>query len=191
MVIPFAAQQKSSLSSRVFAMQLKYVRDRTWDGMNAGVDLWTLMQSIKLPPELAVGPGARQSALDGAGHMGRASWLVSIRIHHRALPRAATRGVSRSRRVAGGPNPCLRALASIWVTDARSKPCIWPKAVLTTAPKSTAALALKLQATELLLTQSTRRELQRDTLVGGGSSIPEIGNGEYIGMTHRCYPSMR
>jgi len=34
-----------------------YLRDRTFEGMNAGVDLWTLMGSISLPPELAIPQG--------------------------------------------------------------------------------------------------------------------------------------
>jgi alkyl sulfatase BDS1-like metallo-beta-lactamase superfamily hydrolase len=35
----------------------QYLKDRTFEGMNAGVDLWTLMGSIELPAELAVGQG--------------------------------------------------------------------------------------------------------------------------------------
>jgi alkyl sulfatase BDS1-like metallo-beta-lactamase superfamily hydrolase len=35
----------------------QYVRDLTWEGMNEGVDLWTLMGSISLPADLAVGQG--------------------------------------------------------------------------------------------------------------------------------------
>jgi alkyl sulfatase BDS1-like metallo-beta-lactamase superfamily hydrolase len=35
----------------------QYLRDRTIDGMNAGVDLWTLMGQITLPPELDVPQG--------------------------------------------------------------------------------------------------------------------------------------
>jgi alkyl sulfatase BDS1-like metallo-beta-lactamase superfamily hydrolase len=31
-----------------------YLRDRTIDGMNSGVDLWTLMQDVTLPPQLAL-----------------------------------------------------------------------------------------------------------------------------------------
>ncbi len=43
----------------------QFVRDRTWEGMNEGVDLWTLMGRISLPPELAV----------GQGH-GKVAWMV-------------------------------------------------------------------------------------------------------------------
>ncbi|OHV29561.1 MBL fold metallo-hydrolase [Parafrankia soli] len=35
----------------------EYLRDRTIEGMNAGVDLWTLMGQITLPPELAIPQG--------------------------------------------------------------------------------------------------------------------------------------
>lgn len=34
-----------------------YLRDKTFEGMNAGVDLWTLMGQITLPPELALPEG--------------------------------------------------------------------------------------------------------------------------------------
>lgn len=43
----------------------QYIKDRTFEGMNAGMDLWTLMGSIELPPELAI----------GQGH-GKLPWLV-------------------------------------------------------------------------------------------------------------------
>ena len=43
----------------------RYIRDRTIEGMNAGVDLWTLMGQVKLPPELDV----------PQGH-GKVPWLV-------------------------------------------------------------------------------------------------------------------
>jgi alkyl sulfatase BDS1-like metallo-beta-lactamase superfamily hydrolase len=36
---------------------LAYIHDRTIDGMNAGTDMWTLMQEIELPEELAPQPG--------------------------------------------------------------------------------------------------------------------------------------
>ncbi|OWY61192.1 hypothetical protein B7486_65085, partial [cyanobacterium TDX16] len=34
-----------------------YVHDRTLEGINAGTDVWTLMQEVQLPPELRVGQG--------------------------------------------------------------------------------------------------------------------------------------
>jgi alkyl sulfatase BDS1-like metallo-beta-lactamase superfamily hydrolase len=42
-----------------------YVHDRTLEGFNAGIDVWTLMRDIELPPELRVGQG-----------YGKVSWAV-------------------------------------------------------------------------------------------------------------------
>jgi alkyl sulfatase BDS1-like metallo-beta-lactamase superfamily hydrolase len=36
---------------------VSYVHDRALDGFNAGIDVWTLMREITLPPELRVGQG--------------------------------------------------------------------------------------------------------------------------------------
>jgi glyoxylase-like metal-dependent hydrolase (beta-lactamase superfamily II) len=35
----------------------QYIWDRTWEGMNAGLDLWQLMKSVHLPPELDIPQG--------------------------------------------------------------------------------------------------------------------------------------
>ena len=42
-----------------------YVHDRALEGFNAGVDVWTLMREIQLPPELRVGQG-----------YGKVSWAI-------------------------------------------------------------------------------------------------------------------
>jgi glyoxylase-like metal-dependent hydrolase (beta-lactamase superfamily II) len=42
-----------------------YVHERTLEGFNAGVDMWTLMETIQLPPQLRVGQG-----------YGKVSWAV-------------------------------------------------------------------------------------------------------------------
>jgi glyoxylase-like metal-dependent hydrolase (beta-lactamase superfamily II) len=36
---------------------VRYLKDRTFEGMNQGVDLWTLMGTIDLPPDLAIAQG--------------------------------------------------------------------------------------------------------------------------------------
>ena len=58
-----AAEIKRQLTKIRDAVQ--YIKDETFKGMNAGVDLWTLMGSIKFPAELAI----------GQGH-GKLPWLV-------------------------------------------------------------------------------------------------------------------
>lgn len=50
-----AAEIRAGLSKMRDAVA--YLRDRTFEGMNAGVDVWTLMRTIKLPPELAIPEG--------------------------------------------------------------------------------------------------------------------------------------
>lgn len=44
---------------------VQFIKDRTFAGMNQGKDLWSLMEEISLPPELAI----------GQGH-GKVPWLV-------------------------------------------------------------------------------------------------------------------
>ena len=44
---------------------MDYVHQRALEGFNAGVDVWTLMEEIQLPPELRVGQG-----------YGKVSWAV-------------------------------------------------------------------------------------------------------------------
>jgi len=149
-----AAEIKPQLSRIRDATQ--YVRDRTWEGMNAGVDLWTLMQSIKLPPELAVGQGHGKVPWMVRAiweeHLGWFRYESTTELYH-VPPRAVSPDLVE---LAGGAEPVL-ARARKYLGDGRPLEAMHlAEAVLTTAPKSTAALALKLQATELLLTQSTR-----------------------------------
>ena len=134
----------------------RYVKDRTWEGMNAGVDLWTLMNSISLPPELAV----------GQGH-GKVSWMVraiweehmgwfryeSTTELYSVPPSAVSADLVE---LAGGPEPVI-GRARKYLSEGRPLEAMHlAEAVLRTAPKSAAALQAKLDATELLLARSTR-----------------------------------
>jgi alkyl sulfatase BDS1-like metallo-beta-lactamase superfamily hydrolase len=149
-----AAEIKRQLSRIRDATQ--YVKDRTWEGMNAGVDLWTLMGSISLPPELVV----------GQGH-GKVPWMVraiweehlgwfryeSTTELYNVPPGAVSPDLVE---LAGGPAPVL-GRARQHLGEGRPLQAVHlAEAVLATAPRSAAALGLKLQATELLLAQSTR-----------------------------------
>ena len=134
----------------------RYVKDRTWEGMNAGVDLWTLMDSISLPPELAV----------GQGH-GKVSWMVraiweehmgwfryeSTTELYSVPPTAVSADLVE---LAGGPEPVI-GRARKYLGEGRPLEAMHlAEAVLRTAPKSAAALQAKLEATELLLARGTR-----------------------------------
>jgi alkyl sulfatase BDS1-like metallo-beta-lactamase superfamily hydrolase len=149
-----AAEIRRQLSKIRDATQ--YVKDRTWEGMNAGVDLWTLMGSISLPPELAV----------GQGH-GKVPWMVrAIWEEHLGwfryestteLYNVPPKSVSADWvELAGGAEPVL-ARARKHIEEVRPLQAMHlAEAVLATNPKSTAALTVKLSATEHLLAQCTR-----------------------------------
>jgi alkyl sulfatase BDS1-like metallo-beta-lactamase superfamily hydrolase len=134
----------------------RYLRDRTFEGMNAGVDLWTLMNTIKLPPELAI----------GQGH-GKVPWLVraiweehlgwfryesttelysvpakSVYTDFVDLAGGTSRVIERAREHLSGDRP----LHAIHLAEA----------VIAASPTDVEALNIKLRATELLLEQSGR-----------------------------------
>lgn len=54
-VIVGAARVRAELQKVIDAV--RFIHDRTVDGMNAGVDMWTLMREVQLPPELELQPG--------------------------------------------------------------------------------------------------------------------------------------
>lgn len=54
-VIVGAARVRQELQKVIDAV--RFIHDRTVEGMNAGVDMWTLMREVQLPPELELQPG--------------------------------------------------------------------------------------------------------------------------------------
>jgi alkyl sulfatase BDS1-like metallo-beta-lactamase superfamily hydrolase len=134
----------------------RYVKDRTWEGMNAGVDLWTLMNSISLPPELAVGQGhGKVSWMVRAiweEHMGWFRYESTTELY--SVPPAAVSADLVE--LAGGPEPVIDR-ARKYLSEGRPLEAMHlAEAVLRTVPKSAVALQAKLEATELLLARSTR-----------------------------------
>ena len=149
-----AAEIRRQLSRIRDATQ--YVKDRTWEGMNKGVDLWTLMGSISLPPELAI----------GQGH-GKVPWMVrAIWEEHLGwfryestteLYNVPPKSVSADWiELAGGPEPVL-SRARQHIDEGRPLHAMHlAEAVLSIQPQSIQALGTKLAATEHLLAQCTR-----------------------------------
>ena len=76
----------------------QYLRDRTIEGMNSGVDLFTLMGSDHAAARARHPAGARQGAMDRARGLGGARRLVPLRVDHRALRRPAVRDLGRAHR---------------------------------------------------------------------------------------------
>jgi alkyl sulfatase BDS1-like metallo-beta-lactamase superfamily hydrolase len=135
---------------------VQHLKDRTFEGMNAGVDLWTLMGQVQLPPELAI----------GQGH-GKVPWIVrAIWEEHLGWFRfesttelydVPASAVSPDLvELAGGPGPVVaRGREKL----AQSKPLEamhLAEAVLAAEPGSPEGLRLKLAATERLLQDCTR-----------------------------------
>lgn len=134
----------------------QYIKDRTWQGMNEGVDLWTLMGSISLPPALAV----------GQGH-GKVPWMVrAIWEEHLGWFRYESTtelyNVPQSAvspdlvELAGGPEPVLERARKHLDEGRPLQAMHLAEAVLAAAPKAARPLAVKLAATELLLAQCSR-----------------------------------
>ena len=62
---PIVGQELIDASLARLHNAVAYVHQKALDGFNAGVDVWTLMEEIELPPELRVGQG-----------YGKVSWAV-------------------------------------------------------------------------------------------------------------------
>jgi alkyl sulfatase BDS1-like metallo-beta-lactamase superfamily hydrolase len=135
---------------------VQFLKDRTFEGMNAGVDLWTLMGSIQLPPELAIAQGhGKVPWLVRAiweEHLGWFRFESSTELYN--VPPSAVahdfvdlaggpeRVVERGRRYLGE----RKALHALHLAEA----------ALAAAPSCIDGLRLKLEATEYLLEQSGR-----------------------------------
>ena len=135
---------------------VQYLKDRTFEGMNAGVDLWTLMGAIELPPELAI----------GQGH-GKVSWIVrAIWEEHLGWFRFESTtelyNVSASAvspdlvELAGGPGVVVERGRRRLAEGRPLEAVHLAEAALAAQPDSIEALGLKLAATEHILKTSSR-----------------------------------
>jgi alkyl sulfatase BDS1-like metallo-beta-lactamase superfamily hydrolase len=134
----------------------QYIRDRTFEGMNAGTDLWTLMGEVQLPPELDI----------PQGH-GKVPWLVrAIWEEHAGWFRYESTTElydvpppaiwSELVELAGGTAP-LRDRARAHLDAGRPLHALqFVDIVLAQAPDDADALRLKLGALEQLLEASGR-----------------------------------
>ncbi len=134
----------------------QYLKDRTFEGMNAGIDLWTLMGSITLPPHLAI----------GQGH-GKVPWLVraiweehlgwfryeSTTELYNVPPSAVWPDLVG---LAGGPEKVIDRARQHLNAGRPLHALHLAEAVLTADPQCTGALRVKLEATEYLLAHNDR-----------------------------------
>jgi alkyl sulfatase BDS1-like metallo-beta-lactamase superfamily hydrolase len=133
-----------------------FIRKKTFEGMNAGLDLWTLMGSIKLPPELAI----------PQGH-GKIPWIVraiweehlgwfryeSTTELYDVPPQAVHPDLVE---LSGGPVPVLERANQYLQKDRPLEALHLAEAVLAGDKTHLDALRVKLAATELILAQAGR-----------------------------------
>ena len=149
-----AAEIRSQLTRMRDAAQ--YLRDQTFEGMNAGTDLWTLMETIKLPPELSIPQGhGKVPWLVRAiweEHLGWFRYESSTELYN-VPPQAVFPDLIE---LAGGVAPVIDR-AGRHLADGRPLQALHlAEAVLAIDGKDREGLALKLEATEMILDQAGR-----------------------------------
>lgn len=144
-----AAEIRAALTRICDAVE--YVKQRTFDGMNAGVDLWTLMGSIELPPELAIGQGHGKVPWMVRAiweeHIGWFRYESSTELYNVPLTALAPDFVE----LAGGVAPVLERGRAKLTSGQPLHALHLAEAVLTAAPGQREALLLQLAANEQLL----------------------------------------
>lgn len=133
-----------------------YIRQKTFEGMNAGLDLWTLMGTIKLPPALAI----------PQGH-GKIPWIVraiweehlgwfryeSTTELYNVPPQAVHPDLVE---LSGGAGPVLDRANQYLQKERPLEALHLAEAVLAEDKTHREALRVKLAATELVLAQAGR-----------------------------------
>jgi len=129
-----------------------YVHDATVRGMNEGKDVYSLMQSIKLPPELYVGEGYGAISWSVRGiYEGYAGWFDTDPAT--MYPTAPSQADAELVRVAGGAGPVAARAEALVATDPALALRL-TSAALAAEPKNPAALTARQNALEKLLTLS-------------------------------------
>lgn len=135
---------------------VQYLRDKTFAGMNAGEDLWTLMDTIKLPEELAIPQGHGKVPWIVRAiweeHMGWFRYESSTELYN-VPPQAVMPELVE---LAGGVAPVI-ALAQQHLAAQRPLQALHlAEAVTAAQPGDRAGLQLQLKANEMILAQAGR-----------------------------------
>jgi alkyl sulfatase BDS1-like metallo-beta-lactamase superfamily hydrolase len=135
---------------------VQYIKDETFKGMNAGVDLWTLMGSIKFPPELAIGQGhGKLPWLVRAiweEHVGWFRFESSTELYD-VPPQAVSADFVE---LAGGTGPVVARAQKYVAADKPLEALHLAEAALVVDPGCIDAARVKLAATQILLERSGR-----------------------------------
>jgi alkyl sulfatase BDS1-like metallo-beta-lactamase superfamily hydrolase len=131
-----------------------WVHDETVRGMNAGKDVFTLMQTIELPPELDLGEGYGAVAWTVRGiYEGYLGWFDENPATMYAVSPADTHRELVT--LLGGPDPILARAAAL-VTDGRHAEALrLTDVVLAADPGNVPALETRLAAVEALYAAAT------------------------------------
>lgn len=149
-----AEQIRSSLE-RMYAAT-KYIRDETFKGMNAGRPLWELMETIKLPSDLAIPQGHGKTSWIVRAiweeHLGWFRYESSTELYNVPVQAVLPDLVE----LAGGTRPVLERASRYLAAQKPLQAMHLAEAVLRVDVANREAVAIKLGATELLLQQVGR-----------------------------------
>jgi len=141
-------------SIRRYRDAILYVHDATVQGMNAGIDVFTLMRSIELPPDLSVGEGYGAVAWAIRGiYEGYLGWYDESPASLYAFgPDAAYRELVS---LVGDPAPILTRAAALAAEGRHAEVLRLTDAILASDPDHVPTLELRLASIEALLEAST------------------------------------
>jgi alkyl sulfatase BDS1-like metallo-beta-lactamase superfamily hydrolase len=129
-----------------------YVHDATVAGMNEGKDVYTLMKTIKLPPELEVGEGYGALTWSVRGiYEGYVGWFDTDPAT--MYPTAPRESDAELARLAGGPDPIAARAEALVATDPALALRL-TSAALAVDPRHKGALTARRHALQVLLKAS-------------------------------------
>jgi glyoxylase-like metal-dependent hydrolase (beta-lactamase superfamily II) len=130
-----------------------YVHDETVRGMNAGIDVYTLMNTIHLPPELDIGEGYGSVAWTVRGiYEGYLGWFdENPATMYAVSPQATQRELVT---LLGGPAPIVARAAELEAAGRHAEALRLTDVALATDPTNRPALEIRLAAVQALFTAS-------------------------------------
>lgn len=134
----------------------QYLRDKTFEGMNEGTDLWTLMGSIKLPEELAIPQGHGKIPWIVRAiweeHLGWFRYESSAELYD-VPPQAVFPDLVE---LAGGIAPVIERARAHLANEHPLEALHLAEAVTAVAPGNRDGVQLQLEANEMILAQAGR-----------------------------------
>ncbi|WP_296595163.1 MBL fold metallo-hydrolase [Phenylobacterium sp.] len=150
---PIVGADKVRAALTKYRDAILYVHDATVKGMNEGQDVFTLMKTVKLPPELYVGEGYGQVAWSVRGiYEGYAGWFDNDAATMYPVSPAEAQG--ELARLAGGAAPIAARAAELNAQGQNALALRLTSAALAADPKNAAALAARRDALKALLAKS-------------------------------------